>query len=302
MINPHNLIHHIVGHEVKKYGAACIVYHALNHVIGKWKIVAISAASCSSFDAESISVQNCGPSQVDPEREPASPTTTTTQAVSQHSTQPTQNVAVDISANSNETATQAAPMPTSGQHHQTDNATRNTSTDNPSAPQAATSAGSSSQGTRRVLCTDPPPPYPGPPLNSTFAPPNNTFSSPGNCFSPARSQTGDPVFLFPYGPANHSFMIPVLPGQLQYSDNYPNPGHVHRASQAQLPSVVSLAACYNVCISNYVTKMNSLSGSLSLSLSLSLFSVDSDCSFTATKYTGTCQGSTDCDTRTATGK
>ena len=217
-------------------------HHALNHVIGKWKIVAISAASWSSFDAESIGVQSCGPSEVDPEREPASPTTTT-QAVSQHSTQPTQNIAVNISANSNETTTQAVLMPTSGQHHQTDNATRNTSSDNPSAPQAATGAGSSSQVTRQVLCTDPPPPYPGPPLNSTFASPNNTFPSPDNRFSPARNQTGDPVFLFnPYGPANHSFMVPVLPGQLHYPDNYPNPGHVHRTSQAQLPSVVSLHA------------------------------------------------------------
>ena len=178
--------------------------------------------------------------------------------MSQPSSQPIQNNAVDTTANSNEepqTATQAIPMPTSGQDHQIDNATRNSSLDNPSAPQAATGAGSSSQGTRRVLCTDPPPPYPGPPLNSTFGPPNNPFSSPDNRFSPARNLTADPVLVFnPYGPANHGFMIPVLPGQIQYPENYPNIGHVHRTSQAQLPSVVSLAACYNVCISNYLTK------------------------------------------------
>ena len=189
------------------------------------------------------------PSEVNPEREPASPTT---QAVSRHSIQPTQNNAVNISANSNEqlqtatanTATAntaTASRPASGQGHQTDNATRNSSSDNPSA-QAATGAGSSNQqGNRRVLISEPPPPYPGPPLNSRFAPPNNTFPSTGNHFSSAGNQTEDPVFIFnPYGAANHSFMIPVLPGQIQYADNYPNTSH--RPSQAQLPSVVSLAS------------------------------------------------------------
>ena len=186
------------------------------------------------------------PSEVNPEREPAA-ASPTTQPVSRHSIQPTQSNAVDISANSSEqlhTATAntaTASRSTSGQGHQTDNATRNSSSDNPSA-QAATGTGSSShQGTRRVLISEPPPPYPGPPLNSTFAPPNNTFPSSGNHFSSSGNQTGDPVFIFnPYGPTNHSFMIPVLPGQIQYADNFPNTSH--RPSQAQLPSVVSLAS------------------------------------------------------------
>ena len=190
-----------------------------------------------------IGLQSVTQSEVDLERELAAPTAQTVmegRRVSAAPTQPVQDIVVDISVDTDGgQQTQVTSNPTSNQDHPTSQSDRaQNETRNPRSDFHNTQAVNRRSSNRRdspILISDPPPPYPGPPTNPSFVPPHNSWQScaPGYNSS-ARGQT--PVVIFDrYGQQLHGTIVPVLPGEIQYSDPYPVSNRRH------LPSVVSFS-------------------------------------------------------------
>lgn len=163
-------------------------------------------------------------------------TVTEDRRVSATPAQPAQDIVVDISVDTDgRQQSQVTSRPANSPAHQTSqnegaqNDTRNPRPDFHNT-QTVNRSGCN-QRNSLALISEPPPPYPGPPLNTSFVPPHNSLlqSRTLGYNSSATGQT--PVIIFNRcGQQLHGTMVPVLPGEIQYSDP-PN--------QTQLPSVVS---------------------------------------------------------------